>query len=177
MQWCGTLALAGMAAALPALAGARRGQQMFEAEAAREVLEGEEVARAGEHARLPRRLHAGRDGLRPGERGTARAGAASPEVRLYPKEHALVDLVAAERLAGRRVLVCATHTGTRDITGRMEEFLSRHGFKIAVMKADAVPPERREAWVAKRVEEGVDVLVSHPRLVQTAMDLVQFPTL
>ena len=99
------------------------------------------------------------------------------EERLYPKERGLVDLVAAERLAGRRVLVYATHTGTRDITGRMEEFLSRHGFNVAVMKADAVPPERREAWVAKRVEEGVDVLVCHPRLVQTGLDLVEFPTI
>ena len=90
---------------------------------------------------------------------------------------ALVDLVAAERLAGRRVLVYATHTGTRDITGRMEDFLGRHGFRVAVMKADAVPPERREAWVAQRVEEGVDVLVCHPRLVQTGLDLVDFPTI
>ena len=99
------------------------------------------------------------------------------EERLYPKEQALVDLVGAERLAGRRVLVYATHTGTRDITERMDEFLSRHGFRVAVMKADAVPPERREAWVAQRVEEGVDVLVCHPRLVQTGLDLVDFPTL
>ena len=99
------------------------------------------------------------------------------EEKLYPKEQALVDLVAAERLAGRRVLVYATHTGTRDITGRMEEFLSRHGFTVAVMKADAVPPERREAWVAQRVEEGVDVVVCHPRLVQTGLDLVDFPTI
>ncbi len=99
------------------------------------------------------------------------------EEKLYPKEQALVDLVAAERLQGRRVLVYATHTGTRDITGRMEEFLSRHGFKVAVMKADAVAPERREAWVAQRVEEGVDVLVCHPRLVQTGLDLVDFPTI
>ncbi len=100
-----------------------------------------------------------------------------PGGRLYPKERALVDLVAAERLAGRRVLVYATHTGTRDVTGRMEDFLGRHGFRLAVMKADAVPPERREAWVAKRVEEGVDVLVCHPRLVQTGLDLVDFPTI
>ena len=99
-----------------------------------------------------------------------------PEDRLYPKERALVDLVAAERLAGRRVLVYVTHTGTRDITGRMEDLLSRHGFRVAVMKADAVPPERREAWVAQRVEEGVDVLVCHPQLVQTGLDLVEFPT-
>ena len=99
------------------------------------------------------------------------------EEKLYPKEQALVDLVAAERLQGRRVLVYATHTGTRDITERMEEFLSRHGFKVAVMKADAVAPERREAWVAQRVEEGVDVLICHPRLVQTGLDLVEFPTI
>ena len=99
------------------------------------------------------------------------------EEKLYPKEQALVDLVAAERLAGRRVLVYATHTGTRDITERMDEFLSRHGFKVAVMKADAVAPERREAWVAQRVEEGVDVVVCHPRLVQTGLDLVEFPTI
>ena len=97
--------------------------------------------------------------------------------KLYPKEQALVDLVAAERLQGRRVLVYATHTGTRDITGRMEEFLGRHGFRVAVMKANAVPPERREAWVAQRVEGGVDVLVCHPRLVQTGLDLVEFPTI
>ena len=100
-----------------------------------------------------------------------------PAEKLYPKEQALVDLVVAERLQGRRVLVYATHTGTRDITGRMESILTRHGFRVAVMKADAVPPERREAWVAKRVEEGVDVLVCHPRLVQTGLDLVDFPTI
>ena len=99
------------------------------------------------------------------------------EEKLYPKEQALVDLVAAERLQGRRVLVYATHTGTRDITERMESILTRHGFKVAVMKADAVAPERREAWVAQRVEEGVDVLVCHPRLVQTGLDLVDFPTI
>ena len=37
------------------------------------------------------------------------------EEKLYPKEKALVDLVAAERMEGRRVLVYATHTGTRDV--------------------------------------------------------------
>ncbi len=45
------------------------------------------------------------------------------------------------------------------------------------MKADAVSPERREAWVAKRVEEGAYVLVCHPRLVQTGLDLVDIPTI
>ncbi len=99
------------------------------------------------------------------------------EEKLYPKEKALVDLVAAERMEGRRVLVYATHTGTRDITGRMEEILTRHGFRVAVMKADAVAPDRREAWVAEKVKQGIEVMICHPRLVQTGLDLIDFPTL
>ena len=99
------------------------------------------------------------------------------EGKLYPKEKALLDLVAAERMEGRRVLVYVTHTGTRDVTERMDEFLTRHGFRVAVMKADAVAPDRREAWVADRVKQGIDVMICHPRLVQTGLDLVDFPTI
>ncbi len=99
------------------------------------------------------------------------------EEKLYPKEKALIDMVAAERMEGRRVLVYATHTGTRDITERMDDMLTRHGFRVAVMKADAVAPERREAWVADRVKQGIDVMICHPRLVQTGLDLIDFPTL
>ena len=99
------------------------------------------------------------------------------EEKLYPKEQALVDLVAAERLEGRKVLVYATHTGTRDITERMEDILTRHGFRVAVMKAEAVAPDRREEWVAEKVKQGIDVMVCHPRLVQTGLDLIDFPTL
>ena len=99
------------------------------------------------------------------------------EDKLYPKEKALVDLVAAERMEGRRVLVYVTHTGTRDITERMDDILTRHGFRVAVMKADAVAPDRREEWVADRVKEGIDVMICHPRLVQTGLDLIDFQTL
>ena len=69
---------------------------------------------------------------------------------------ALIDMVAAER---------------------MDDMLTRHGFRVAVMKADAVAPERREAWVADSVKQGIDVMICHPRLVQTGLDLIDFPTL
>ena len=75
------------------------------------------------------------------------------------------------------MLVYATRTGTRDITRRMDDILTRHGFRVAEMKADAVAPERREAWVADKVKQGIDVLICHPRLVQTGLDLIDFPTL
>ena len=59
----------------------------------------------------------------------------------------------------------------------MDDILTRHGFRVAVMKAEAVAPERREAWVADRVKQGIDVMICHPRLVQTGLDLIDFPTL
>ena len=100
-----------------------------------------------------------------------------PVDRLHPNERVLVDLVAAERLEGRRVLVHVTHTGTRDITGRMDDILTSHGFRVAVMKADAVAPDKKKVWEADSVEEGIDILICHPRLVPTGLDLVEFPTI
>lgn len=100
-----------------------------------------------------------------------------PEDRLYPKEEALVELVRRERLEGRRVLVYITHTATRDISPRLESVLTEAGFRVATLKSDTVSADRREEWLARRVKQGLDVLLVHPRLVQTGLDLVDFPTI
>lgn len=100
-----------------------------------------------------------------------------PEDHRYPKEQALLDLVEAEKTQGRRVLVYVMHTASRDITARLEAVLSEVGHRVACLKADTVSPDRREEWVANRVKEGIDVLLVHPRLVQTGLDLVDFPAL
>jgi hypothetical protein len=100
-----------------------------------------------------------------------------PEDRLYPKEQELVELVAAERRAGRRVLVYITHTASRDISPRVERVLRDAGLRVLTLKADTVAPDRREDWVSRRVGEGLDALIVHPRLVQTGLDLIDFPTI
>ncbi len=97
-------------------------------------------------------------------------------VRLDSKVQALVDLKAWS-MAGRRVLVYTMHTGTRDITERMDDTLTRHGIRVAVMQAVAVAADRREAWVAQKVTQGFDVLICHPRLVQSGLDQVDFSTI
>lgn len=99
---------------------------------------------------------------------------ALPGNRLYPKERALIDLARRARERGRRTLVYATHTGVRDLTPRLRAVLEGAGLRVVVLKAETVPAERREEWVAARVREGVDVLVTNPRLVQTGLDLVDF---
>ena len=101
---------------------------------------------------------------------------ALPEDRLYPKERALVELALEERAQGRRVLVYVTHTQSRDIMPRLERVLRHAGLRVATLKADTVAPDRREEWVNARVHDGVDVLLAHPKLVQTGLDLVAFQT-
>ena len=87
-----------------------------------------------------------------------------------------MDLVAAERLAGRRVLVHVTQTGTRDITGRMEEFLGRHGFPGRGGDEGRRGPARAPRDVGGETGRGGRRRARcHPRLVQTGLDLVEFP--
>jgi hypothetical protein len=100
-----------------------------------------------------------------------------PDDRLYPKEQALLELVRRERLEGRRVLVYITHTASRDISPRLESVLGGAGYRVATLKSDTVSADRREEWLVRRVKQGLDVLLVHPRLVQTGLDLVDFPTI
>ena len=95
---------------------------------------------------------------------------ALPEDRLYPKERALVDLALQERARRRRLLVYITHTERRDISPRLRTVLEQADLTVAILKSDTVASDRREEWLAERVREGAEVLLCHPRLVQTGLD-------
>ena len=95
----------------------------------------------------------------------------------YPKEVMLKDLVAREKAAGRRVLVYVTHTETRDITGRVRDVLRGVGIKASILKSGNPKSEAREEWVAEEVRNGADALICNPKLVQTGLDLIDFPTI
>lgn len=98
--------------------------------------------------------------------------------RTYPKEAELIRRIAAEKEQGRKCLVYAAYTGEhRDITPRIEQVLNRAGLKAAVMKAASPNPEQREKWINRQVENGLDALICNPRLVQTGLDLYDFPTI
>ncbi len=92
--------------------------------------------------------------------------------RLYPKERELVELCRRERARDRRVLVYASHTGERDITPRLEEMLREAGLRVRVLKA-SVKAESREDWVNTQVTEGLDVLITNPRCVETGLDYTE----
>lgn len=97
--------------------------------------------------------------------------------KVYPKERELIRIVREERQAARKTLVYASHTDTRDITPRLRELLEAEGLKTAVMKSGNPSAEKREEWIKNRVNEGIDVLICNPGLVETGMDLFAFPTI
>jgi hypothetical protein len=100
---------------------------------------------------------------------------ALPSDRLYPKEQWLVEKCRAERQRGRRVLVYVRQTATRDIQPRLARLLRQAGMRVVVLRS-SVSTRRREAWVRRRVRDGLDVMICNPRLVQTGLDLVDFAT-
>jgi SNF2 family DNA or RNA helicase len=99
-----------------------------------------------------------------------------PRNSLYPKETALIEDIRGELRQGRRCQVYATYTGEKDVNARMEHVLSAAGLRVAVLRA-SVPTQKREEWYDRQLESGVEVVVCHPKLVETGLDLLAFPTL
>ncbi|MHB1524915.1 MAG: helicase-related protein [Candidatus Dormibacteria bacterium] len=101
-----------------------------------------------------------------------------PESVVYPKELVLVEEVKGQVDQGRRVLVYIEDTVTRDITGRLQRILTDAipGLNVMLLPA-SVNPEKREDWFEKAVGRGVQVVIVHPGLVETGLDLIDFPTI
>src|ERR1039457_3558564 len=52
----------------------------------------------------------------------------------------------------------------------------RECIRFAVLTSD-FPPEKREAWIAERVREGVQVTISHPKIIERGIDLLNHSSL
>jgi SNF2 family DNA or RNA helicase len=99
-----------------------------------------------------------------------------PKDRRYAKEEKLVELIKGSVLENRKCFAYCQYTGTKDVTTRLEELLLDEGIGTEILRA-SVDPEEREEWLKKKVRSGVDVVVANPKLVQTGLDLYDFPTL
>lgn len=93
-----------------------------------------------------------------------------------PKEAEMRGLCLAAKREGRRTLVYTVYTGTRDTTARLKGLLDQAGLKAAVLRSSTAA-DKREDWIADQVDRGIDVLICHPELVKTGLDLLAFPTI
>ncbi|MGC2299074.1 MAG: DEAD/DEAH box helicase, partial [Acidobacteriaceae bacterium] len=95
---------------------------------------------------------------------------------VYAKERRLVEEVKSELARGRRCQIYAVYTQKRDVTRRLERILANEGIRVTVLTTE-VPPEAREAWYERQLRAGVQAVICHPKLVQTGLDLIEFPTI
>jgi hypothetical protein len=93
---------------------------------------------------------------------------------IYAKERRLVEEIKSSLERGRKVQVYAVYTQKRDVTRRLERILAKEGIRVAVLTTE-VAPEQRESWYERQLRAGVQVVICHPRLVQTGLDLWSFP--
>jgi len=99
-----------------------------------------------------------------------------PQDYLYAKERRLIEEVKRELAEGRRCHLFAVYTRKHDVTARLEKILQDEGIRTAVLRAN-VPTSKREAWYARQVKQGIQAIICHPKLVETGLDLLDFPTI
>jgi SNF2 family DNA or RNA helicase len=85
-------------------------------------------------------------------------------------------LVKEEVSNGRKVFTYCQYTGVKDVTSRLEKILTKEGIKTDVLRY-TVNPEKREEWIEDKVNSGVQIVIANPKLVQTGLDLYDFPTM
>jgi hypothetical protein len=94
---------------------------------------------------------------------------------IYAKERRLIEEVKNELASGRKVQIFAVYTRKRDVTRRLQQLLLNEGIRTEVLTAE-ISPEQREAWYERKLQQGMQVCLAHPRLVSTGLDLLSFPS-
>jgi len=94
----------------------------------------------------------------------------------YAKEQALIGEVKAQLTRGRKCQIYAVYTTKHDVTARLEHLVRAESIRVAVLRA-SVPTHKREAWYREQQRRGIDVVICHPKIVETGLDLLDFPTI
>jgi len=99
-----------------------------------------------------------------------------PKDRVYRKERKLVELVKENVAKRRKAFTYCQYTGIKDVTARLQEILLDEGVNAEILRY-SVEPEKREEWIRDKVRSGTQVVIANAKLVQTGLDLYDFPTL
>ncbi len=97
---------------------------------------------------------------------------------LLSKEDQLLEILADEKERGRKIMVCLEHTGTRDLIPDLKERMENTGLSVLVLRQNHPKASQRETWLKTRMkEENYDVMITNPRLIETGLDLLEFPSI
>jgi len=93
---------------------------------------------------------------------------------IAPKESQILELIKDEIDNGRNCLLVLGQTNTLDIQPQWKAFLAQHNIHAAILKGT---PAKREAWIRKAEKDNVQVIISHPKKVETGLDILSYPTI
>ena len=94
---------------------------------------------------------------------------------MQPKDDKIIDLVERKIAAGENVIIYTAWTRL-DSQDKLFKKLNEKGIPTAILKP-TVETTKREAWVEKKLQGGIRVLITNPALVETGLDLNAFTTL
>ena len=89
---------------------------------------------------------------------------------VYPKEQTLIDICKRQKAEGIQTWVYVQMTGKRNVQPRLKALLEAEGLSVGILRSGDVDPKEREDWIARHGRE-FDVMISHPQLVSTGLDL------
>jgi len=92
-----------------------------------------------------------------------------------PKEKRLLDIIRKQKARGRKTVVLLEQTQKRPLAQRLAGLLNEAGLRAVVLDTARVKASEREAWIEKNASH-MDVLIAHPKSVETGLDLVMFQT-
>jgi len=93
-----------------------------------------------------------------------------PQDVVYPKEQTLIDICQQQHAEGRQSWVYVNITNKRDIQPRLKGLLEAQGLKVGILRSSTCEPIDREQWIEENGRD-YDVMLSHPELVKTGLDL------
>ena len=116
----------------------------------------------------PERIYRGIEVFHPHTRELIASG--PPVSGIMPKEQELLDIIERELLQQRQVLVYIQNSNTTDISPRLLELLAEKNYRVKVLRSG--DSEGRADKIDQWVEEGLDVLICNPKLVEVGLDLL-----
>ena len=89
---------------------------------------------------------------------------------VYPKERTLIAICKRQKAEGIQTWVYVQMTGKRNVQPRLQALLEAEGLRVGILRSGDVDPKEREDWIARH-GRAFDVMISHPQLVSTGLDL------
>lgn len=92
------------------------------------------------------------------------------------KEERILSLVQEKLEAGEKVLVYYSFINKTDSGTTLLKMFEDNNISAYEMKSNTAP-DKREEWVEKHLEKGMEVMICNPSLVETGLDLLDFTSI